>query len=211
MFLNALTNEIYNFMYYNTISSTICLSTYLSLEYISDSSTFKTRMNTKYHNILLWILDKIVSIDLLIDPPTKKKKTVMHEVLSYDENGKICNLNDEKCENYYEEETIENKKIMKDKRNKIKNEEIKQFDILSFDVKFKDITDQYDYNNLLKQYYITGNIIDKKLLNAIYIINYDKNPNEIEEISIIDDSFTKNEIKNSDFKIIFTNNGMEIE
>lgn len=94
-----------DFLYHNAIGAFIAVSSFVTLEYISDPQNFFSNLRDYVSRMQYWSIDKVVSIYTLyndiqnkINPPERVDESVM--IFSYDDDGNLNPPNDEPARIY---------------------------------------------------------------------------------------------------------------
>lgn len=189
--------EILNFIYYNGITIGLGTTLFVLLEYISDRENITNNLKNKMLDIVSWSIDKIISINMLINPIKKKEISNIKFVIYTDSDGNTIK---------YKEKIIKNNEsVMINEENNVSSENYKKYDLLLFDVKFAENNENIDMIKDIERFCIEGNSIDKDL-----ILTLCKNMKNIEKISLMSDDFILKEITSDNFKICFANEDINI-
>lgn len=169
---------IYDFLYYNFISSGLALSCFVSLEYIIDPNNFKNNMSNYINNTLFFIVDRMLEYKILYDDNIEpfiervnngifvsKEKETRNIVLNND--IYFYKTNNTHKEHFYVMKNEDNNNIVK-----------KSKPLISFEVSFINPSDEkeiVDISRDLERFYYVDNIINDQLIQYILLRNNNNN------------------------------------
>ncbi len=171
----------YDFIYYNFIGLSTFSIGFLTLEYLSSPDDFFKNIIEYTNSIKYWTIDKIVTLNMLYNTYLKhhiSKEYSGVELFDIDNNYEKYYGNDINDKNLYINTSVEhNCKVYKETTYldyTVVNGVKVSSPFMSCELLYKSKNDKYekyDLTEILKPYYILGNIIDKNLICVILKYN----------------------------------------